>query len=153
MDASLDQIATLHPKLREIATQAYNKAVQSTPIGVHPIITQGYRTFAESDKLYQQGRTTPGEIVSNAKAGQSFHDYGLAVDICILINGQEDWTVNDNWMQVVNIFKGLGFEWGGDWHSIKDNPHLQMSYGYTWQQLLEKYNNKDYISGTEYVNI
>lgn len=150
---SIDQLNLLHPKLRDIAMKAYNEAVGATPTGVHPIITQGYRTFAESDKLYQQGRTTPGEIVSNAKAGQSFHNYGCAIDFCLVINGKESWKVDDNWMKVVTIFKSHGFEWGGDWKSLKDYPHLQMRFGYTWRQLLAKHNNKKYIGSTEYVDI
>ena len=153
MSNSIDQINTLHPKLRPIALQAYNEAVRATPVGVHPIITQGYRTFEESDKLYQQGRTTPGEIVSNAKAGSSYHNYGCAIDFCLLINGKESWNVDENWMTVVNIFKSHGFEWGGNWKSIKDYPHLQMRFGLTWQQMLAKHNAGDLISGTSYINL
>lgn len=153
MSASIDQINTLHPKLRDIALQAYNEAVQATPAGVHPIITQGYRTFEESDKLYQQGRTTPGEIVTNAKPGQSWHNYGLAIDFCLLINDNESWKVDDNWMEVVNIFKSHGFTWGGDWTGFKDYPHLEMKFGYTISQMLAKYQACDFIEGTQYVNI
>lgn len=153
MDSSLAQLNTLHPKLRDIAIKAYNEAVQATPAGVHPIITQGYRTFAESDKLYQQGRTTPGEIVSNAKAGQSWHNYGLAVDIGLIINGKQSWKVDQNWMTVVNIFKEHSFTWGGDWKGFKDYPHLEMKFGHTLSELLAKHNASDFIPGTQYVNI
>lgn len=154
MSASIDQINTLHPKLRPIALQAYNEAVQATPAGVHPIITQGYRTFEESDKLYAQGRTTSGEIVSNAKAGSSLHNYALAVDFALVIDGKTVWDEkHPSWKIVVDTFKKHNFEWGGDWHSIKDYPHLQLTFGHTWQQLLVKHNAKDFIPGTEYVNI
>jgi peptidoglycan L-alanyl-D-glutamate endopeptidase CwlK len=155
MSASTDQIATLHPKLRDIALQAYNEAVQATPVGVHPIITQGYRTFDESNKLYQQGRTTSGEIVTNAKAGQSWHNYGLAVDFALVINGNAEWNQNDpNWMTVVNIFKNHGFNWGGDFPgTFKDYPHLENKMGQTLAELYNKYTEKDFIPGTEYVNI
>jgi peptidoglycan L-alanyl-D-glutamate endopeptidase CwlK len=132
MDNSTAQIQTLHPKLRDIAQQAYNEAVQATPAGVHPVITQGYRTFAESDKIYQQGRTLPGPIVSNAKAGQSWHNYGLAIDFVLMVNGNEKWDVDHNWLTVVNIFKSHGFNWGGDFPgSFKDYPHLEMKMGHT----------------------
>lgn len=153
MDNSIQQIDTLHPKLRAIALQAYQEAVQATPAGVHPVITQGYRTFEESDKLYQQGRTTPGEVVSNAKAGSSLHNYGCAIDFCLLVNGKEVWDVNHDWMTVVNVFKAHNFEWGGDWHSFKDYPHLQLTFGHTWQELLVKHNAGDFIPRTTYVNI
>lgn len=155
MDSSINQINTLHPKLRPIALEAYNEAVKATPVGVHPIITQGYRTFEESDKLYQQGRTTPGEIVSNAKAGQSWHNYGLAVDFALVINGETIWNQNNpHWSTVVNIFKSHGFNWGGDFAgSFKDYPHLEMKFGHTLFDLLAKHNAGDFIPGTTYVNI
>ena len=66
---SIQRLNQLHPRVREIALQAYNEAVKATPVGVHPFITQTLRTFEESDSLYAQGRTAPGEIVTNAKGG------------------------------------------------------------------------------------
>lgn len=154
MESSIEQLNTLHPKLRDIAIKAYNEAVKATPFGVHPIITQGYRSFAESNKIYQQGRTTPGEIVSNAKAGQSWHNWGLAVDICLLVNGVRSWKVDANWMIVVNTFKKYGFTWGGDFSgNFKDYPHLEMKMGHTLSGLMTKHNNHDLIPGTQYVNI
>ena len=56
-------------------------------------------------------------------------------------------------MEVINIFKSNGWEWGGDWKSIKDKPHVQKTFGHTWQDLYKKYEEKDFIPGTEYVNI
>jgi peptidoglycan L-alanyl-D-glutamate endopeptidase CwlK len=154
MDSSLAQIQTLHPKIRQAALDAYSESVKETPVGVHPVITQGLRSFAESDKLYAQGRTTPGSIVSNAKAGQSWHNYGLALDFVNLVNGKENWNVDSNWMKVVNIFKSHGFTWGGDFPgSFKDYPHFEMKLGLTLSQVLAKYNNKDFIEGTNYINI
>lgn len=150
---SIERLHLLHPLIRNKAIEAYNEAVKATPAGIHPYIDQTYRSFEESDKLYAQGRTAPGEIVTNAKAGQSLHNYGCALDFHLQIGGKDSWEVNHNWMVVVNIFKLHGFEWGGDWHSLKDYPHLQLSNGYTWQQLLTKYNNKDFIPGTTYVQI
>jgi len=155
MDDSLVQIQTLHPKLRDTALLAYNEAVKATPVGVHPIITQGLRTFAESDKLYAQGRTAPGEIVTNAKAGQSYHNYGLAVDFALVINGKTTWNEKDpNWITVVNIFKKYGFTWGGDFAGkFKDYPHLEQKFGHNWKDLLVLYNAGTFIPGTTYVQI
>jgi D-alanyl-D-alanine carboxypeptidase len=154
MSASTDQISTLHPKLRAIALEAYNEAVAATPEGVHPIITQGYRTFAESDKLYAQGRTTPGDIVTNAPAGKSWHNYGLAVDFALVINGNAEWNQNDpNWMTVVDIFKKHGFTWGGNFPgTFKDYPHLEMQMGQTLSGLMAKHEAADFIPGTTYIN-
>ena len=155
MDDSLAQIQTLHPKLRDTALLAYNEAVKATPAGVHPIITQGLRTFAESDALYQQGRTKPGEIVTNAPAGASYHNYGLAVDFALVIKGKTTWDEkNPNWMTVVNIFKKHGFTWGGDFTgTFKDYPHLEQKFGHNWKDLLALHNAGTFIPGTTYVQI
>lgn len=151
---SLQRIALLHPAIRDKAKQAYLGAVKATPSLVHPYIDCGLRTFEESDRLYAQGRTAPGEIVTNAKAGQSFHNYGMAIDFHLQINGKDSWAVDHDWMTVVNIFKSHGFKWGGDFKgNFKDAPHFEMPLGYTWQQLLKKHNAGDFIPGTTYVNI
>jgi peptidoglycan L-alanyl-D-glutamate endopeptidase CwlK len=154
---SLDKLNQLHPKLRDIAIKAYNNAVLATPDGVHPVIDQTYRSFAESDKLYQQGRTTPGEIVSNAKAGQSWHNYALALDFHLIENGKDVWPDNPpqdhNWMIVVNIFKAAGFNWGGDFAgNFHDYPHLEYKFGQTLNGLLASYEDGHFIPGTQYVN-
>lgn len=151
---SVALLQQLHPKIRDKAIEAYYEAVKATPIGVHPFITQTLRTFDESTKLYAQGRTTPGQIVSNAKAGQSYHNYGLALDFVLLVNGKQNWTVDANWMVVVNIFKAHGFTWGGNFAGqFKDYPHLEMRLGYNWIKLLQLHHEGKFIPGTQYLDI
>lgn len=151
---STEKLELLHPKIREAAKQAYAEAVGATPLNVHPVIDQTYRTFEESDKLYQQGRTTPGVIVSNSQAGQSYHNYSLALDFHLQVDGKDVWAVDKNWMIVVNIFKKHGFSWGGDFSgSFKDYPHLENKLGHNWRELLALHKAGDFIEGTEYVNI
>ena len=133
---SLARLQLLHPAIRAEAIQAYNEAVKATPVGVHPIIIQTLRTFEEQDLLYQKGRTRPGPKVTNAKAGQSEHNYGFAIDFALQINGKIVWQVTKDWMTVVNIFKKHGFEWGGDWKSFKDYPHLEKTFGKSWKDFL-----------------
>ena len=109
--------------------------------GVPILITQGLRTIAEQEVLYAQGRTKPGAIVTNARGGYSYHNYGLAVDFALLLpNGSSvSWDMNRDgnndrmadWLEVVQQAKRLGFEWGGDWTTIKDYPHVQLSFGLT----------------------
>jgi peptidoglycan L-alanyl-D-glutamate endopeptidase CwlK len=154
MENSIDKLNLLHPKIRQSALDDYNEAVQATPNGVHPVIDQTYRSFADSDKIYQQGRTTPGQIVSNAKAGQSWHNYALALDFHLVINGKDSWNVDDNWMKVVNIFKTYGFTWGGDFAgSFKDYPHLENKCGLTLSQAQNEYNSGNFITGTNFIII
>jgi peptidoglycan L-alanyl-D-glutamate endopeptidase CwlK len=79
-EVSINRLKLLHPAIRQDAIDAYNEAVRKTPVGVHPVIVQTLRTFEEQDLLYQKGRTRPGPIVTNARAGQGYHNYGLAID-------------------------------------------------------------------------
>jgi len=133
---SENRLMMLHPAIRAKALAAYHEAVRITPKNVHPYISQTLRSFKESDDLYAQGRTKPGNIVTNAPGGSSYHNYGLAIDFVNYVNGLPKWTVDDNWMKVVNVFKAHGFAWGGDFHSIKDYPHFEMTLGHNWRDLM-----------------
>lgn len=150
---SLPRLNKLHPAIREDAVKAYLEAVAATPEGVHPLITQTIRTFPEQAALYAQGRTKPRSIVTNSKEGQSYHNYGLALDFVLQIGGKLIWEVDNNWMAVVNCFKDHGFFWGGGFKKFKDYPHFEKTLGYNWKDLLFKHQNKDFIEGTEFVTL
>lgn len=150
---SMDRLNQLHPSVRDSAIRAYTKACKITPVGIHPFITETDRSFKRSDELYAQGRTKPGQIVTNAKGGQSIHNYKLAIDFVILIDNKMSWKVDDNWLKVVACFKEEGWVWGGDWKSFKDYPHVEKTNGNSLKVLQAKYAAKDFIPGTTYVNI
>ncbi|MFD0712642.1 M15 family metallopeptidase [Paenibacillus sp. GCM10027626] len=127
----------LHPLVAEKKDELIDRAAK---IGIRLAITDGFRSAADQDKLYNQGRRDGGQIVTNAKGGQSFHNYGLAIDFALKKkDGEIIWDMeydgNGNgkfdWMEVVEIAKELGFEWGGDWENFRDYPHLQMSFDLT----------------------
>jgi peptidoglycan L-alanyl-D-glutamate endopeptidase CwlK len=151
---SLNNLNTLHPKFRQSAIDAWTEAQAAMPNNVKIVVVQGLRTFAESDALYAQGRTTPGPIVTKAAAGQSYHNYGLAFDFEMFTNGKVDNSVGPNWMKVVSIMKAHGMTWGGDFpEGFHDNPHFENKMGHNWRDLLDLYNAKKFIPGTEYVDI
>lgn len=97
-------------------------------------ITDGYRSNAEQDELYAQGRTKPGSIVTNARGGQSTHNYGLAVDLAFQKDGKLFYT-NDLYQKIFIIARSMGFELGADWASFPDKPHFQYTKGLTIAQL------------------
>jgi peptidoglycan L-alanyl-D-glutamate endopeptidase CwlK len=164
---TLERIQLLHPKLRDEAGEIY-KAIGEVLSGKAACrFTSTLRTFAEQAALHAKGRSAPGKIVTNARAGTSYHNYGLAIDIVLLIDRNGDgiyeeasWDTKGDfdgdsiadWMEIVAIFKQYGWEWGGDWR-FKDTPHFQKTIGYSVRQLLEKYNAKKLIPNTNYVNI
>lgn len=163
-ERSISNLNTLHPRFRSIAINAWKTAQTAMPENVQIIVIQGLRTFAESDALYEIGRTIKGEnerpghpmgdIVTKAAAGQSYHNYGFAFDFQMLTNGKEDDVVGPNWMKVVTIMKSYGMMWGGEFpEGFHDNPHFENHYGINWRDLLTKHNAGDFIPGTTYVNI
>lgn len=95
-------------------------------------VFQGFRSIAEQDALYAQGRTKPGPIVTNARGGDSFHNYGVAVDIVFLdANNRPSWSQKHPWKTLGKVGKSHGFEWGGDWASFVDLPHFQLLMSHT----------------------
>lgn len=159
---TLDRIATLHPKIRQKALDAYthinNKLLGK---GVRLRFAYTTRTIEEQDELYAQGRTklydSSGKRlgkVTQAKGGQSIHNYHLAFDIVLLLDKDLDGKFESatyemldfdkdgksDWMEVVEYFKSVGFTWGGDWE-FKDKPHFEMTFGHSWRTLKMSYDN------------
>lgn len=121
-------LATVNPTFADLVRAA---AISLEAQGTYLLVVSGLRTAAQQDALYAQGRTTPGHIVTNAKAGQSMHNYGLAVDIVPYLSGQTgalNWQpTTPQYEAMVAALKAQGLTWGGDWISIKDYDHFQMS--------------------------
>jgi hypothetical protein len=122
------RLATVHPGL---AARARAMLALCSQREVPLLITQGLRTWQEQDRLYAIGRTTDpiGKkyVVTNAKGGQSYHNFGLAFDIVVLDSlGKADWDSSHlGWKVAAEVGKSLGLEWGGDWTGFKDVPHFQ----------------------------
>lgn len=160
---SQDRIDQLHPSIRLDISNLIEKINTKVLTGRAKVrIAQGLRTFAEQDALYAQGRTKPGKKVTNAKGGQSIHNYGLAVDIVLILDGKTaswdeksdfDRDQQSDWIEVVTEFKRAGFSWGGDWRTFKDMPHFEKTSGLSLKQIQDKYKRKDFIRNTTYINL
>lgn len=155
-------INKVHPKLRKELTEIIEKAQDALTGSASIRLTQGLRTIDYQNSLYAKGRTVKGSIVTNAKGGQSYHNYGLAVDFCLIIDGKAmsynevkdyDGDKVADWSEVVKIFKSYGWSWGGDFKSIKDSPHFEKTFGNNWKTLLANYNAGKIITddGEKYV--
>jgi peptidoglycan L-alanyl-D-glutamate endopeptidase CwlK len=146
---TLERIETAHPKIREELKEDYlycnNRLLGK---GVRLRFSHVYRSKEEQDKLYAKRPK-----VTNAKGGQSTHNFGLAFDVVMLYDNDGNGTFetaswntikdgdNDgksDWMEVVKFFKAKGWTWGGDWKSFKDKPHFEKTFGNTWRTLQEK---------------
>ena len=142
------EITLCHPELQEKAKKLVSACRgQGLLIG----IGECYRTVEEQDKLYAQGRTTPGNIVTNAKGSSysSHHQWGTAFDI-YRNDGTGAYNNNDGFFDLVGtIGVKIGLEWGGNWKSPVDRPHFQLPYwGSTTAKLKEQYGTPDNFKKT-----
>jgi peptidoglycan L-alanyl-D-glutamate endopeptidase CwlK len=129
MSASMPYIKSLHPSIQGLAKDVLQDAANQ---GLDLVITFGNRTNEQQAALYAQGRTAPGPIVTNAPPGSSWHNFGLAFDVAVLVNGKPTWPTNEAlWQKIGAIGKARGLTWGGDFTSIKDRPHFEYHPGIT----------------------
>lgn len=134
----MGRLDELHPKVKELALKLKEECKK---VGIELCIYCTYRSIAEQNALYAQGRTKPGEVVTNAKGGQSMHNFRVAFDCGPVINGDVAWKREDLFRKIGAIGKKLGLEWGGDFTKIKngkrvpfpDLPHFQLTQGLTYQ--------------------
>lgn len=141
---SKERITKLHPSVRDEITKIITQCNHSLNGRAKVRIAQGLRSFKEQEELYSIGRTKPGKKITNARSGQSVHNYGLAVDICLIIDGKtaswntvKDWD-NDriaDWYECVRIFALHGWDWGGNWKTFKDLSHFEKKGYSDWRKL------------------
>lgn len=115
------RLEDLHPSVADKAQQLV-KLAEAQDIEI--LVTSTLRTFEEQADLFAIGRTKPGDIVTNAKAGESWHNFGLAFDVVPLVNGKAVWD-NPFWNRIGELGKQAGLVWGGDFKSFKDKPHFE----------------------------
>ena len=156
---TIDRIASSHPKIREELKQHYIECNNLLPKGVRLRFAYVYRSITEQNVLYNQRPK-----VTNAKGGQSIHNYGCAFDYVIMLDKDNngtfetiEWDLKSPYHKVVvDYFKSKGYEWGGSWKSFKDYPHFQKAFGHTWQSLKRKLDSGDSfkdINGLTYPKI
>lgn len=140
-------INALHPELQQKALKLAEKCKKS---GIGIKFSECVRTKEEQDLLYAQGRTRPGNIVTNAKGSSysSQHQWGIAVDFYLDMDIDGDGAKADDafnnsthmFEKVGAIAKSIGLGWGGDWTGLKDTPHLYLKdWGSTTAKLRQQY--------------
>lgn len=91
----------------------------------------GLRTAKQQNDDFAEGRTVPGKIITNARAGESMHNYGLAADIVPYLEGDSgalNWeATSPPYIRMVSALKAQGLAWGGDWIHFKDMDHFQLA--------------------------
>lgn len=153
MDArSAKNLLTLDPKAREMFAQFYRLAnATAATYGCDYILIGGNRTWEEQDALYAQGRTLKGSRVTNAKGGQSNHNFGIAGDFGVFqgkvyLDGGSLSRQRDLASKVHRACSlhaaACGLEWGGSWKSITDEPHYEVATGLSMMRKRQLYKEK-----------
>jgi len=139
-------IRTLHLKAQEAARVFLGAFVNVQEYTVK--ILSGTRTYAEQNALYAQGRTRAGNKVTNARGGSSNHNFGIAWDIGIFVNGK--YLGNSPLYKqaaTVGLTATTGVEWGGNWVTFPDKPHYQLATGKTLAEVRELFESgKPYVT-------
>lgn len=168
-----ERIKILHPRIIQGVTEAII-TIEKRGVGVR--LTQTLRTIMEQNNLFAQGRTQEQlnklgltnviakpsmPKVTNARGGLSWHNFGLGADFILM---HKDKTISYNmkedldkdgvpdWMECVEEFTKRGFDWGGNWTSFPDYPHIQKTFGLTIQRALEMFNAKK-VDSRGYIQI
>lgn len=153
---TLERIKQSHPRIREMLYGQYIEVNNLLGANVRLRFAYVYRTPEEQHTLFLQRPK-----VTKADSWQSIHNYGLAFDIVLLIDKDNNgtfetasWdTIKDfdkdrqsDWMEVVNYFKSKGWKWGGDWKKFPDAPHFQYDFGFDWKTLKARVDKKTIIT-------
>ena len=103
--------------------------------GIDVLITSTYRDYESQNALYAQGRTKAGRRVTNAKGGQSWHNFRCAFDFVPMVNGKAQWNDLRTFRKCGEIAESVGLEWAGRWKSFPEMAHCQYAGGNTLAQL------------------
>jgi len=162
---TLTRIEQAHPKIKDMLLRQYKEANNLLGANVRLRFAYVFRTPAEQHALFLQRPK-----VTNADQWQSIHNFGLAFDIVLLIDKDNNGTfetaswdtlkdfdkdLQSDWMEVTNYFKSKGWKWGGNFKSIYDAPHFEMTFGYTPKTLKALIDKKNVVvhNGITYPNL
>ena len=121
-------LSDLNPKVAAMCSEFINRCKEKN---IDILITSTYRDAESQNALYAQGRTAPGKKVTNAKGGQSFHNWKVAFDFCPIVNGKPNWNDVALYTKCGEIAEGVGLEWAGRWKTFKELAHCQYTGGLT----------------------
>lgn len=124
----------LQPEFRDRVTRWYEECISE---GLRLLVYCGLRSNEEQDRLYAQGRTAGGKIVTHAKAGQSFHNYGLAIDYVPVRNGKASWDDTAGYLKAQRIAKEFNLR-AISW----ELPHLEDGKFKNWRAIQASQNPK-----------
>lgn len=126
------KLEDLNPKVEKLCRKFI---AQCRAAGIDVIITSTWRDAESQNALYAQGRTKPGNKVTNAKAWQSYHNYRCAFDFVPIVHGKADWNNTTRFTECGEIAEKVGLEWAGRWKKFPELAHCQYTNGLTIAEL------------------
>jgi hypothetical protein len=123
----ITDLNSLHPYFRDQITSLIAKCKAK---GIELAIVETYRTHAKQHEYKSMG----GDYTT-AKAGQSRHQYGLAVDVVPIVKSKPVWNNASLWKKIGIAGEKLGLRWGGRWKNPYDPGHFEWTGGLTSRHL------------------
>jgi peptidoglycan LD-endopeptidase CwlK len=141
---TLENLASLNKKARA-KLEPFVLAAQEAMAkhGVTVEVISGLRSWQQQAALYAQGRTKPGKIVTKARPGSSWHNYGLAIDLGLFragkyLDASQPSLAANLYAYLGQLAATHGIEWAGNWKSFPEGPHFQVTFGLTLAQARAK---------------
>jgi hypothetical protein len=117
----ITDLNSLHPFFRDQVVKLIEKCKAK---GIELAIVETYRTPAKQHEYKRMGKK-----YTNSGAGQSKHQYGLAVDLVPIVKGVAVWDNALLWRKIGVAGEKLGLRWGGRWRNPYDPGHFEWTGG------------------------
>ncbi len=141
---TLENISGLNRKFR-VKVEKFLAALEPVKAkhGITIEVISGLRSWSQQAALFAQGRTKPGKIVTKARPGSSWHNFGFAIDLGLFQNGiyldaAKPKLADAIYAEIAAIAEALGIEWAGRWKTFTESPHFQDRFGLTLTQARAK---------------
>ena len=131
----ITDVNALHPYFRD---KVLDLIEQCKAKGIELAFVETYRTHAKQNEYKGMGKK-----YTRSGGGKSKHQYGLAVDVVPIVNGEAQWDNKALWLKVGLVGEKLGLRWGGRWRHPFDPGHFEWTGGLNTATLSAGY--KPYI--------
>ncbi len=125
----ITSLEALHPYFRDKVIELIARAKKA---GIELAVVETFRTCSKQMEYKSMGRK-----YTRTGAGASKHQYGLAVDVVPLVNGEPQWHNRALWYKVGIIGERLGLRWGGRWRNPYDPGHFEWTGGLSSAELAQ----------------
>lgn len=147
-NTTIQRVSILHPAYIPLITKFIDAVEDFTQLTWR--VVQGLRTWDEQARIYAQGRTIPGPIVTYSPPGYSWHNYGVAVDIAPIVNNQIDWNYDYSKLKALADANSLEM---GLFFPHPDSDHFEHKFGLNIREAYHRYTVKDFIPGTQFIKV